>query len=104
MAEVTIFYVTFPDEETATSIGNTLLDLRLIACINFFPVQSIYLWKEKKESGKEIIGLLKTTPQKVDLCISKIKEIHPYEVPCILHQPWASNDAYFEWVHQVTSP
>ncbi|MBK8620600.1 MAG: divalent-cation tolerance protein CutA [Saprospiraceae bacterium] len=104
MSEISILYVTFPDEETASSIGNTLLDLRLIACINFFPIQSMYIWMEKKETGKEIIGLLKTTPLLIDLCVSKIKEIHPYEVPCILHKPWSANDAYFEWVNKVTSP
>lgn len=100
MANLSMLYVTFPDEETATSIGHTLLDFKLIACINLFPIHSMYLWQGKKESGKEIIGLMKTTTDKSDLCITKIKELHPYEVPCILHTTWSANDEYFEWLQK----
>ena len=50
---ISLLYVTFPDEESAEDIGRKLLAEKHIACINFFPIRSLYTWEGKIEDGKE---------------------------------------------------
>lgn len=97
-----MLYVTFPDEETAVKTGNILLDEKWIACINLHPIQSHYTWHQKTETGKEIVGTIKTHPDVVEPCIKRIEELHPYDTPCILRTEWMANDAYYNWVFEVT--
>ena len=75
MDTISVLYVTFPDEETAKTIGKKLLDLKLIACINILPIQSLYLWQNVMEEGNEMIGLLKTRRDLVSNCIETITQL-----------------------------
>ncbi|MEY2530093.1 MAG: periplasmic divalent cation tolerance protein, partial [Verrucomicrobiota bacterium] len=52
---------TFTDAATARRISNQLVEEKLAACANLLPpIESIYRWKEKIETGSEIIVLFKT--------------------------------------------
>jgi periplasmic divalent cation tolerance protein len=102
METISVIYVTFPDEATAKLIGKKLLDLKIIACINILPVQSMYLWKGISEDGNEIVGLIKTSTKLLSKCIETITQLHPYEIPCILNYPVSANKAYYDWVNEVT--
>lgn len=102
MNTLAMLYVTFPDEDTARTTGKTLLESGLIACFNYFPIQSMYFWKGKIEEGKEIIGLIKTDMSRVSECREMITSLHPYDVPCILSSDWESNVSYCLWIREVT--
>ncbi|MBK6363180.1 MAG: divalent-cation tolerance protein CutA [Saprospiraceae bacterium] len=104
MDTISVLYVTFPDEETAKTIGKKLLDLKLIACINILPIQSLYLWQNVMEEGNEMIGLLKTRRDLVSNCIETITQLHPYTTPCILNLSVEANKSFFDWVNEVTTP
>ncbi|MFZ1703507.1 MAG: divalent-cation tolerance protein CutA [Saprospiraceae bacterium] len=101
MEQIVIIYVTFPNEESARHIGSTLLEEKLIACFNYFPMTSMYWWEEKIEEANEYIGLMKTTESFLTLCKEKIASLHPYDVPCVLSKNWTSNEPYFDWVGSV---
>ena len=77
----TFLYVTCSDMKEANNISKTLLSKKLIACANFFPVESMYQWKGKIKKGKEAVLILKTMKNKVAMVR---KEIEKYSDKLIL--------------------
>ena len=57
-------YIVCKDEEEANKIANRLLDEKLIFCANMFPINSIFNWKGKKETEKEIVLIGKSVEGK----------------------------------------
>ena len=93
---------TFPNVETARSIGTQLVEENLAACVNIFPgeVESIYRWKGKIETGKEVIAFLKTT--RYAELEQRLAKLHPYEVPEIIAVDIAKGlPAYLEWLRSA---
>jgi len=66
--------------EIALKIGQTLLEKRLIACYNFFPIESAYWWKGEIVRENETMLILKTTEPSYSEIESYIKENSDYEV------------------------
>lgn len=79
-----LVYVTTASKKEAENISRTLVEEKLIACANIFPIRSIYLWKEKVQNEEEVAMFIKTKAKLVDEVIKKVKELHSYEVPCII--------------------
>ena len=101
-SSISFLYVTFPDEACAASVGKILLNEKRIACINILPVRSLYTWEGKTEDAKEIVAFIKTSSLNREATVQRIKELHPYSTPCILHQIAEANSEYYDWVQQVT--
>jgi periplasmic divalent cation tolerance protein len=96
--KIIFVYTDYPDEKTAKNIGDILLKEKLIACYNLFPIKSGYFWQGKKEEGEEFVGIFKTTKENWSKLKRRIKEIHPYEIPCILKFEVEANREYYQWV------
>ena len=96
-------YVTCKNVKEAESMGRTVVKERLAACANIFPeVRSIYCWEGNAEVSKEAVLILKTKEELVERLMERIKEIRPYNVPCILAIPIEkSNPSFLEWVKEV---
>lgn len=99
---ILIFYVTHPDEATAKRISNQLLEKRLIACANIFPISSIYFWKGELQNDSEWVSIIKTRPELADQIEQELPKLHPYEVPCLIHFELEANPAYENWVFGQT--
>ncbi len=97
-----MLYTTFPDSETASSTASALIELRLIACANIIPnISSIYTWEEKICNGNECIMILKTTRDMLDQAVDKLRNIHPYNAPCILEitlEKTVHSQPYHDWL------
>ena len=96
-------YITVNSEHEAKGIAKSLLDKRLIACANLFPITSLYYWNDKFQEDKEIAMIMKTRTSLMDKLIEELKKIHPYEVPCIVS--WNISRGYVDylsWVEQET--
>jgi periplasmic divalent cation tolerance protein len=79
-----LVYTTFPDVDTALSIGEALVREKLIACINVVPgMRSVYAWQGAVEHGQEAIAILKTRRSLQDDVGRALKERHPYETPIV---------------------
>ena len=94
-------YATFGSAEEAERIGRQLVEERLAACINILgPCRSIYRWRGAVESADEVAAILKTVDHRSDALIARMKQLHSYEVPCIVVWPIDRllND-YAEWVN-----
>ncbi len=75
-------YITAKDEPEARRLGQTLVWEKLAACVNYFPIHSIYWWKGKVEESGEVALIAKTRADLVDQVIQRVKELHSYEIPC----------------------
>jgi len=95
-----IIYITHPDLKTAKRIVASLMESRLIACGNFFPIQSSYWWKGKIENSKEVVSIVKTKAKNWEKVKSAVIKLHPYETPCIMKINIEANDDYESWINK----
>lgn len=94
-------YVTAPGIDEAKTIAKELLKDKLIACANIHPVSSSYWWKGKIENDDEYVLVAKSKKELFNRIVEKIKEIHPYEVPCVVALPiLKGNPDYLNWIEE----
>lgn len=100
-----IMYCNVPDNTVANTIARTLVQERLVACVNIIPsIQSIYWWDDKVQDEPEVMMVMKTVGSNTERVIERIKGLHPYKVPEIIFVPiLAGNDAYMSWIRDNTS-
>ncbi len=80
-----LIYITTPNKSTATNIAQSLIKENLAACVNILGgTESHYIWNGSIECSKEIIIFVKTASINEQAVIRRAKELHPYEVPCII--------------------
>lgn len=101
-SEVLLVLSTFPDAATARRIGRELVKQRCAACANILPpIESIYWWEKKVESGNETLVLFKTTADRYAALETTLKQLHPYEVPEIIAVSVAQGlPDYLRWVRE----
>ena len=99
-----LIYVTASNLEEAKSIGQKLVEERLVACVNILPhMTSIYRWQGKLEEAEEVVMIMKTTEQLVERTIVRAKQLHSYECPCIVAVPIVAGDPDFlAWISRET--
>ena len=94
-----------PNSDTARSIGRTLVEERLAACVNVVGgVLSIYSWKGALHEDDEVLCLIKTSPDRFDRLRARVVELHPYDLPEVM--AFAVDDgsrAYLDWVRASTT-
>ena len=102
---IKLIYVTSSSEDEALNIGRTLIDERLVACVNIIPaVRSIYRWEGAIEDEKEAVLVMKTVGAKVDAVTKKIKSIHSYDCPCVVVMDIINgNDDFLQWIVNETA-
>ena len=93
-------YPTFANADEAERIGRAAVEERLAACVNLLgQVRSIYRWKGAVETSEEVAAIFKTTDAQADLLMTRIAELHSYDVPCIVIWPIDRiPGAYADWV------
>ena len=96
-------YSTFPNKKEAKRIGENLIKKKLAACINIFPIESIYFWQKRIVKDKEFAAIIKTKKKNFKKIEKFILENHPYEVPCILQiEIKKANKKYLKWLNKNT--
>ena len=91
---------TCPDAGLATTIGRTLVEERLAACVNVLPpMQSIYRWQQGVESATEQLLVIKTRAEDYPAVERRIRELHSYELPEVIAVPIVNGlPAYLAWL------
>ena len=103
MAHYCLIYITTKDEEEAGEIGRALVSERLVACVNIHPIKSICWWQGEISQETEVAMLVKTKAELVDEVISRVKDLHSYEVPCIVCLPIEKGyPDFLEWINRST--
>ena len=84
MSDELIGFVTCPSGK-GQEIAQKIVEERLAACVNIVPsIRSIYLWQGKIENEEEQLLIVKTHKSRWKEFESRMKEIHPYDVPEII--------------------
>lgn len=105
MGKIILVLTTLPDQASALTLAERIVNAKLAACVNILGTcKSIYHWQGKIESAEETPVLIKTTEDAYPALEKTIRELHPYELPEILQVPIANGlAAYLQWVAAETS-
>jgi periplasmic divalent cation tolerance protein len=100
-----VVLVACPDETRAKELARSLVEQRLIACAQRFPITSTYRWKGEVQDESEWLLMMKTTEEAYSSVESYVKLHHPYEIPEIIRVPVETGlPAYLDWIrNEVTS-
>ena len=106
MTDMLIVFSTFGNEEDAARVTRALVEERLIACANLIPgARSIYRWKEGVADEREVVVIMKSRKQDWSALLSRLHEMHPYEMPeCIAVRMAAGAPRYMEWLEASLEP
>ena len=96
--EIAILYCPFPNKDSAMTMVEMLVREKLIACGNLISGTSIYEWSDNLASDDEYIAIMKTSISLILRVEKRLEELHPYEIPAILHWKANANKAYVLWV------
>ncbi|MGE3247945.1 MAG: divalent-cation tolerance protein CutA [Beijerinckiaceae bacterium] len=103
-AQACLVITTTADEASARAMAASLLQQKLAACVQIFPVESHYVWDGTVQQDKEFALHIKTrTPLYAEL-EKAILAIHSYETPEIICLPVTEgHSAYLEWIGKITA-
>jgi len=102
--EYSIIIATFPNKDSAKKIARLLVEQRLAACAQLFPIESIYRWKDEICDEDEIMLFIKSKTILFEKIVSEIKTHHSYEVPEIIQLPiTAGLPEYLQWIDDCTN-
>jgi periplasmic divalent cation tolerance protein len=107
MTDKLVVLVTCRSAKEAERIASRLVQTRLAACGNILrsPVRSIYRWKDKIESAREFLLVIKTSRRRFPELQAAIKHLHSYEVPEIIALPIAAgSQGYLSWLAESIAP
>ena len=95
-----LVYVTTSSKSEAITLGQSAVNSRQAACANVLgDSTSIYWWEGEIQTNTETILILKTTSDKLEPLIHKIKTIHSYECPCVLAiEIKNGNSEFLNWI------
>ena len=92
-----------PDDNRADGLARTLVEEGLAACVNVHgPMMSTYWWRGKIEVEPERQVVIKTTRARLAALETRLRALHPYELPELVVIDAAAGDAYASWVNETT--
>jgi periplasmic divalent cation tolerance protein len=102
MADHLLVITTVGNEEDARKVAKSLVEHRLVACVNVSaPVRSYYHWKGNLEDETEHMLFMKTRAERFQDLEKALGEIHPYDVPELIAVPIEKgSSAYLGWVDE----
>jgi periplasmic divalent cation tolerance protein len=99
-----VVFITVKEPEEAQKIAKALLKRRQAACVNIVAeVESHFWWKDKLDSAKESLLIVKTKESLLPELIKSVKKIHSYTIPEIIAVPIVGGSRdYLEWIDSET--
>ncbi len=98
-----IVLTTLPGNADSAAFAETLVAERLAACVSVTtPMESTYRWKGAMTKDTERQIIIKTTASRLVALESRLRALHPYEVPEFLVVEATATEAYARWVREET--
>jgi periplasmic divalent cation tolerance protein len=103
-SQYVIAFITTASVEEAGKIARTLVEEQLAACCNIInPITSVYRWEGDVVEDSETLIIAKTRKSLMKSLISRVGEIHSYEVPEIISVQLSEGAAsYLKWLGEST--
>ena len=103
MSDYSLVISTFPDRDSAKTAARALVERKLAACVQMFPIDSVYSWKGEICEDGEIMLFVKSKTALFGEILAAIKEAHTYETPEIIQIPIADGlPEYLNWINDNT--
>ncbi len=91
------------DQKEAKLIATRLLEKKLIACANIYPVHSRYIWKGEMKKVNEVSLIMKSRSSLYKDIEAEIKLVHSYENPEIICIESSDvSKEYADWIKEET--
>ena len=96
--------ITASSLEEAENIAKSLVEEKLVACVNIIPqIESVYWWEGKVCKDNEIMLISKTKQSLFTTVMDRVQSLHSYEVPEIISFPISEGSPeYLNWIENVT--
>ena len=103
-SEVRVVLCSCPPDH-ADRIARTVLDERLVACVNVVSgVKSHYWWKDAIQTDSESLLVIKAPTETFKRLEQRLQEIHPYDVPEVLSLDVVDGSrSYISWVREAAT-
>jgi len=97
-----VAFVTSKDLAEAKKISKTLLDEKLVACVNVVKgVSSFFWWEGKLDKADEALLIIKSRRSCLQKIIKCVKKTHSYTNPEIIALPIiGGNKDYLKWINE----
>lgn len=96
-----VVLVTAGSRAEAEEIARLLVNDRLAACVNLFPIHSVYTWQGAVQQEDEWQLVIKTDLAHFSDLAATVQQVHSYEVPEVIAVPiGAGTPAYLTWLAQ----
>jgi len=97
-----IIYTTCANTDEAKRLAKEIIDKKLAACVNFWPIGSMYTWEGKFKAVSEVMISIKTFESKRQELEDFISHDHKYSCPIIAGVDIRRiNRSYKEWMTTV---
>jgi len=106
MPEACLVCVTAPNRDAAERIAKAAVEERLAACANLLgDMRSAFFWQGETRLEDETALLLKTAQDRLEALTARIRELHPYEEPCVVALPViGGSESFIAWIVAETRP
>jgi periplasmic divalent cation tolerance protein len=100
-----LLQTTCNDEADCTRLARGLVEARLAACVQRWPVQSCFHWKGKVEESSEWLLVAKVRRADYSAAEAWLLAHHPYELPeCVAVRLDAGAPAFLAWWQSTGGP
>jgi periplasmic divalent cation tolerance protein len=101
MSDIATVTITFGSAEEAERLAAALVEARLAACAQVWPIGSTYRWQGRIEHADEHRLEAKTLFSSLPELVAFVRERHSYEVPEIIaHATSFVGESYARWVRE----
>lgn len=95
-------YITTSNIDEAKKIAKSLLEKKLAACVNIFPITSLFWWEGKIDESDEVAMIVKTKADRFKELKDEVLALHSYTTPCICAIPIEEGFRKFlDWIDEV---
>ena len=95
-------YTTCKSTDEAKELGTLIINQKIAACVDFWPIYSCFNWKGSIQSVSQAMLLVTTFEAKLEEVNQIISDNHTYSVPLIAGVDVRRiNHPYKEWMMEV---
>lgn len=92
-------YTTCADSGEAQKLGELMIREKIAACVDMWPIESMYMWDGKMADKKQTMMMITTHETKLQQVSDLISQNHSYSVPLIAGvDVMRVNPEYKAWV------
>ena len=101
-SEYRVVFVTTITYDNAENMAKILVSEKYAGCCTVVPnVLSVFTWEGAIDMRQEFLIIIKTKADKLNLLETRVKELHPDEVPEIISVTLDSgSSAYLKWLDE----